>query len=320
MRARNIKPGFFGNEDLLDCSFATRLLFIGLWMLADREGRLEDRPKRIKLKLFPWDDIDINLLLNELQDHDFIIRYEVEEGHFMQIKKFSKHQNPHRNEAESKIPPCPDELLTMARKTSDHGEHKGQPGNKALRPDSLILCISDSLKNTYPQSDASGGQTEYLDQPEATPEKMANQHVGQPQDGETPEKIAGMSVGYPPEFEEFWKHYPRKVEKKVAFSAWKTEARTIAAKQEVVRAAMHYKAWAVSAQKSPEFLKHGATFLHKERWRDWINGPPESGETVGGITDAEMNAIRQKHTKGGECDLKAATLEIRALKRERGIE
>lgn len=55
MRARNIKPGFFKNEDISECSPSARLLFIGLWMLADREGRLEYRPKRWKGELFPYE-------------------------------------------------------------------------------------------------------------------------------------------------------------------------------------------------------------------------------------------------------------------------
>lgn len=46
MRARDIKPGFFKNDQLADCSMAARLLFPGLWMMADREGRLENRPKK----------------------------------------------------------------------------------------------------------------------------------------------------------------------------------------------------------------------------------------------------------------------------------
>ena len=48
-RSRNIKPGFFKNEDLLDLPYEYRLLFVGLWTLADREGYLEDRPKRIRM-------------------------------------------------------------------------------------------------------------------------------------------------------------------------------------------------------------------------------------------------------------------------------
>jgi hypothetical protein len=65
-RARNIKPGFFTNPELAKCSPYARLLFIGLWLLADREGRLDDRPKHIKVQIFPCEDIDGDMLLGEL--------------------------------------------------------------------------------------------------------------------------------------------------------------------------------------------------------------------------------------------------------------
>ena len=58
-RARNIKPGLFSNEVIAELPAFDRLLFIGLWCLADREGRLEDRPKRIKMELFPLSLIHI---------------------------------------------------------------------------------------------------------------------------------------------------------------------------------------------------------------------------------------------------------------------
>ena len=59
-RSRNIKPGFFTNDGLAELPFEVRLLFIGLWTLADREGRLEDRPKRIRMEIFPGDNVDVD--------------------------------------------------------------------------------------------------------------------------------------------------------------------------------------------------------------------------------------------------------------------
>ena len=73
-RARNIKPGFFANDTLAECSPLARLLFAGLWTIADRAGRLEDRPKRIKAALLPYDECDINDLLDQLVDRGFIAR------------------------------------------------------------------------------------------------------------------------------------------------------------------------------------------------------------------------------------------------------
>ena len=47
-RSRNIKPSLFKNEVLGVADPLYTILFEGLWVLADREGRLEDRPLRIK--------------------------------------------------------------------------------------------------------------------------------------------------------------------------------------------------------------------------------------------------------------------------------
>ena len=108
-RARNIKPGFFANDTLAECSPLARLLFAGLWTIADRAGRLEDRPKRIKAALLPYDECDINDLLDQLVSRGFIARYEAGGQKLIQVLAFNKHQNPHKNEPESLLPSLVDE-------------------------------------------------------------------------------------------------------------------------------------------------------------------------------------------------------------------
>lgn len=107
-RARNIKPGFFTHDGLAELEPLTRLLFIGLWTVADRSGRLEDRTKRIKAEVMPYDDCDIDAMLWALHKAGFILRYRVGEVCAIQIVKWDKHQNPHIKEADSTIP-APDE-------------------------------------------------------------------------------------------------------------------------------------------------------------------------------------------------------------------
>ena len=144
-RARNIKPGFYKNEDLAECSVWARLIFPGLWMLADREGRLEDRPKRIKGELLPFDSQDVEPLLRELEAHGFIHRYTVEGSSYIQISKFSTHQAPHYSEKASVIP-APDSGSPPPIKTASPPEDSGNPqgikrGSQppdSLNPDSLI--------------------------------------------------------------------------------------------------------------------------------------------------------------------------------------
>lgn len=109
MRARNLKPGFFSNEQLAEVSFAARILFAGLWCMADREGRLEHRPKRIKMQVFPADTLEVEPLIDELQDQTLVLMYEVSGSTYLWIPGFAKHQRPHPKESASTLPPYPDE-------------------------------------------------------------------------------------------------------------------------------------------------------------------------------------------------------------------
>jgi hypothetical protein len=106
VRARSVKPGLFKNEDLAELPFEARLLFVGLWCMADREGRLEDRPKRIKAEVFPYDDVNIEKLLEHLRNARSIVRYRVEgyDTGLIWIPTFKRHQNPHKNEKPSELP------------------------------------------------------------------------------------------------------------------------------------------------------------------------------------------------------------------------
>lgn len=114
-RARLIKPGFFANEDLSELHPFGRLLFIGLWTIADKEGRLPDRPKWIKGALFPYENVTVEKLLGDLSGLQFIERYEVDGERYIQIVNFKKHQSPHRNEAPSTIP-APEEHASAPSK------------------------------------------------------------------------------------------------------------------------------------------------------------------------------------------------------------
>ena len=105
MRSRNIKPGLYKNEVLGTSDPVFSLTMLGLTLLADKAGRLEDRVLRIKAELFPYRyGLDVDCILNWLKDNGFIIRYEVGGLRYIQVVNFSKHQNPHKNEAESEIP------------------------------------------------------------------------------------------------------------------------------------------------------------------------------------------------------------------------
>jgi len=106
VRARNLKPGLFKNEELAELGPYAQLLFEGLWCLADKDGKLEDRVKRITAEVFPYYDPDpsVDELLSKLKDKNFIQRYETERFKVIKVVNFKIHQRPHHNEQESTLP------------------------------------------------------------------------------------------------------------------------------------------------------------------------------------------------------------------------
>lgn len=106
-RSRLLKPGFFTNELLAELPFEGRLLFAGLWLLADRDGRLEERVGRIKAAVFPYDVVDVASLLVALETKGFIERYTVNAMRLIQVAKFDDHQTPHHREPASTLPAPP---------------------------------------------------------------------------------------------------------------------------------------------------------------------------------------------------------------------
>lgn len=116
-RTRDIKPGFFKNPELVETPFECRLLFIGLWLLADRDGKGEDAPKKIRMEIFPADNVDCDAAMQALAaKHDrqgvpLVVRYEVEGQHYYWLPGFSKHQKPHPREVASAIPDPPEHIL-----------------------------------------------------------------------------------------------------------------------------------------------------------------------------------------------------------------
>ena len=127
-RRRNISPNLTANEYLANASIPARFLFAMLPCWADCEGRLKERPKQIKRAVFPWDDIEVGAILDELENlvdddgrpADFIRRYRDGSGQkVIQIVHFLDHQKPHRNEIPSVLGPPQDRPCTDQGQTED---------------------------------------------------------------------------------------------------------------------------------------------------------------------------------------------------------
>ena len=94
-------------------SYTAKWLFIGLWIIADDEGYLQNEPDWIKIKCFPYDsNLEINKVLKELFGFNLISQ----NNGVIKIKNFLKHQIINR--------PTESELCNLYRQNSSttHGD------------------------------------------------------------------------------------------------------------------------------------------------------------------------------------------------------
>jgi hypothetical protein len=151
-RSRLLKPGFFTNETLAELSFEARLCFAGLWTLADREGRLEDRPKRIGAALFPYDQVNVSDLLDALASKQFIRRYVADGQAVIDLPTFLEHQSPHLREAASELPKY--QPLTEQPRKAEAFHEEAQPRSpctvSVLVSDPVLVPVSEAAEKPRP--------------------------------------------------------------------------------------------------------------------------------------------------------------------------
>jgi len=165
-RSRNIKPGFFTNDVLGELPALTRLLFAGIWTICDREGRLEDRPKKIRAEVLPYDACDADAMLQELHDAGFIRRYSAAGKQVIQVLAWAEHQNPHMKEAASTLP-APEEHQTSTVQVPV--EQSPSPERAGLIPSPLI---PDSLNSDSKEEESPRKREPTFQRPEDVAEQV----------------------------------------------------------------------------------------------------------------------------------------------------
>lgn len=245
-RARNIKPGFYQNDTLAECSIWARFIFPGLWMLADRKGRLEDRPVKIKAMILPFDSQNTDRLLTELHNRGFIYRYIVGRAKYIQILNFHKHQNPHCKEPESTIPDPPLECFDHYEAPDEyqngtmqeqclHSSGPADPGFRIPDPPSLIP-----------------------DPPSPLPD--------------SPTPVAPDEDG----FAAFWSAWPKKVARAAAVRAWKKLNPGLDLQHTILTDVATRSQSDQWQKESGQFIPHPSTYLAGRRWEDEL--PPVKDE------------------------------------------
>lgn len=325
MRARNIKPGFFRNEQLAECCAFARLLFEGLWCLADREGRLEDRPKRIRADVFPYDDVDVEELLDELAAQKLIVRYAAEGLRCIWIPTFLRHQHPLPKEKASELPQF-EEGMAAETTYSDKVHTKVISGSE---PDNTLprTGLSDVLN-----PDILNPEETPLNPPLSEKAKEQNQDRANVQDCRVA-SLCAMTDGErngasrknrrrdeneaeDHEFVLFWNKYPyMRGSRTKAYRCWQRLVKAGVSTKLLQQAAAKYAAHCFERGLEPDYVLHGSTFLSwkDRRYKEYL---PEDdvGAGTGGGQDVKLEDYR---LEGGGIDAKAYERARRGLDKPR---
>ena len=154
MRCRRYGEAFFADDRLAELPALTRIFFLGVIACTDREGRLEDRPRRLKALILPFDDADGETMLADLARSGALVRYEIDGRRLIAIVGFREdgsvaYQRPHPNESASVLPPPTD---------CSCEEHQGTPSGSTKvfpRGDTVTVTVTDTPRTTTEHRDPS---------------------------------------------------------------------------------------------------------------------------------------------------------------------
>ena len=124
-RKRMIDPGIWSSEDFSKLSSFSKLIFIGLFSLADDEGRGKANPSYLKSMLFPYEEgirsADIKKTLQEIASTMSVIFYTHDEKEYYALKSWGKFQTINKPTPSSVPAPVSDYSAATVVLPEDYG-------------------------------------------------------------------------------------------------------------------------------------------------------------------------------------------------------
>ena len=132
-RKRMIDPNIWQSEDFSKLSTLAKLVFIGLFSLADDEGRGRSNPVYLKSSLFPYEEsirsADIDKTLSEISSNMSVIFYSCDGNSYYSLYNWNIWQKIDRP-SESKIPEYDKEKMNLLFDEHSTNNRRGFVPNK----------------------------------------------------------------------------------------------------------------------------------------------------------------------------------------------
>lgn len=138
-RKRMIDPNIWQSEDFSKLSTLGKLVFIGLFSLADDEGRGRSNPIYLKSTLFPYEEgirsADIDKTLSEISSNMSVIFYSCDGSSYYSLYNWNTWQKIDRPSA-SKIPEY--DSQTMQRTFAENSSNIRRALSSNIKEDNII--------------------------------------------------------------------------------------------------------------------------------------------------------------------------------------
>lgn len=145
MRIRAVKPDFWRDGDSTGAwPIDEKLVYEGLWSIADDEGRLQWNTRQIRAELFPFPEgalltrdgasLDLEAVLSRLIAVRRVALYQVEDRWYAWLPNFKKHQKI-SHPAQSKLPAPPKDILTSPGKLPEGSGNLPEPNHSGKLPE-----------------------------------------------------------------------------------------------------------------------------------------------------------------------------------------
>ncbi|GIM88868.1 hypothetical protein [Paractinoplanes toevensis] len=295
-RIRSVKPEFWDDQELAEhVSRDARLLYIGLWNLADEHGRLRGDSRFIKGRVFPYDDdLDfdgVTLLIAELALAGKVVPFRTAVGIYLFLPNLAQHQRLEPEKVASRLPDPNDQDsdLLSPRALVDANRSESRADLSARRAEKIALLYgawsmehvsadADSAA-THTQTEADESDDEPDDgstdeQPDAGESKAAKK--ARSKEGKLPSTHPNLTwsadeINVDPEWIKFWTVYPSIKDKNAARTKWLAALRAKVPPETILAGAELYAL--ERADENPKFNKNAATWLHNKCWEQY--GEPD---------------------------------------------
>lgn len=160
-RIRSLHPSQATDEQFVSCGPWARLLALHIRCEADDHGVFEWKPKTIKMRVFPADDVNVEDLLSELVENNQLRDFELDGKHYGVVRNFCRFQRPKKPTYQY---PFPNQFRTYVGLSADGSEpvpHQFPTGGEIAPQMEDVIVEEEEEKKEPPQPPQGGSFDEF---------------------------------------------------------------------------------------------------------------------------------------------------------------